>query len=61
MALNSLEMNTLVHLHEEYREVIRVNGHVQERWDINNNKTAIILKFLENRIKELEDKKIAHD
>jgi hypothetical protein len=61
MALNSLEMNTLVHLHEEYREVIRVNGHVQERWDINNNETAIILKFLENRIKELEDKKIAHD
>jgi hypothetical protein len=57
MALSSIEMNSLVYLQEEYKEVSRINGHARERWGITDNETAVILKFLENRIKELEDKK----
>lgn len=61
MALSSIEMNSLVYLKEEHKEVLRINGHAKERWDINDNETAVVLKFLENRIKELEDKKTKHD
>ena len=57
MALNSLEMNTLVYLTDEQKNLKRVNGHAKERWDLNDNEMSIVEKWFENRIKELQRKK----
>ena len=57
MALSSIEMNTLVYLEQEYKEVKRVNGHALERWNINDNEMIVIEKWFQRRIQELLDKK----
>jgi len=57
MALNSIEMNTLANLENELSHFKTVNGHAKERYDINDNESFILLKYMENRIKELKSKK----
>ena len=57
MALNSLEMNTLVYLIDEQRTINQVNGHAKERWGLNDNEMSVVEKWFENRIKELKIKK----
>jgi hypothetical protein len=56
MALSSLEMNTLVYLIDEQRNLKQVNGHAKERWDLNDNEMIVVEKWLERRIGELETK-----
>jgi len=57
MSLSSLEMNTLVYLIDEQRNLKQVNGHAKERWDLNDNEMIVVEKWLQNRIAELQIKK----
>jgi hypothetical protein len=50
-------MNTLANLESELSHFKNVNGHAKEQYDINDNESSIVLKYIENRIKELKVKK----
>jgi hypothetical protein len=57
MALSSIDMNTLVYLEQEYKEVKRVNGHALERWNINDNEMIVVEKWFQQRIQEIQKQK----
>jgi hypothetical protein len=55
--LSGLEWRALAALTQERLTILSANGDAERRWDINDNETAVLLKFLNNRIQELENKK----
>lgn len=55
--LSGLEWSALAALMQERSTILTANGDAKRRWDINDNETAVLLKFFNNRIQELEDKK----
>jgi hypothetical protein len=57
MALSSFDMNTMVYLESEQKTIQYANGHAKERWDLNDNEMSVVIKWLENRLKELQQQK----
>ena len=57
MALSSVDMNILASLKHEQQTVSYANGSAKERWNLNNNEMAVVEKWFNSRIQELETKK----
>ena len=50
-------MNVLASLKHEQKEVYYANGSAKERWNLNSNEMAVVEKWFNSRIQELETKK----
>lgn len=57
MALSSIDMNRLMYLEIERRELKFMSSRTNEICHLNDNEITVVEKWLENKITELKNKK----